>query len=74
LLCFFEAFSFFLGSEVVYYVVVDASLDVCTVKLSRFVLYNRLQDLGSGNRTLTSWSVLLSFSSDLVREVVRAAR
>jgi len=40
-LCFFEAFTFFLGSEIVV-LLVDASLDVCAVKLSRFVLYNRL--------------------------------
>jgi membrane protein YqaA with SNARE-associated domain len=65
-LCFFEAFVFFFGSEIV----VDASLDVCTVKLSRFVLYNRLQDLGSSNCALTSWSVLFSFSSNLERKVV----
>ena len=65
-LCFFEAFALFLGSEIV----VDASLDLGTVKLSRFVLYYRLKDLGGLHRALASRSVLFGFSGNLERKVI----
>ena len=67
--CLFEAVSLLLGE-----IPVDAPLDVCPVELSRFVVNNGLQRLGSSHRGMPSWSALFSFSSDLVREVVRAAR
>jgi hypothetical protein len=63
--CRFEAFALFLGI-----IPVNAPLDVCPVELSRFVVNDGLQRLGSSHCGVPSWSVLFGFSRNLVREVV----